>query len=102
MAKGQPVILDTRSFPNKKEATAFFREMLYRYKPKERVSTSDSADLTALLKRHSDYTEKVGAGICHFEVMSADYGTQCFRVVRTDGTGADFSFIHCITGQTKT
>lgn len=25
-----------------------------------------------------------------------DYGTPCFRIVRTDGSGTDFSFGHCI------
>lgn len=98
MPRGKPVVLDTRSFSNKKEATEFFRTMLYRYKPKQRVSDQDARDLAALLKRHSEYDEKVGTGISHFEVMNADYGTQCFRIIRLDGTGTDFSFIHCITG----
>jgi len=96
MSRGKPVVLDTRWFANQKEATVYFREMLRRYRPKQRVSDQDAADLAALLKRHSEFEEKVGVGIDHFEVMRADYGTQCFRVVRKDGTGADFSYPHCI------
>ena len=99
MPRGNPVVLATRSFANRKDATAFFRTMLNRYRPKQRVSDADAADLAALLTRHSEYEEKVGVGIDHFEVMSAEFGTQCFRLVRTDGTGEDFSYPHCITGR---
>ena len=70
--------------------------MLNRYRPKQRVSEEDASHLAALLTRHSEYQEKVGIGIDHFEVMSADFRTQCFRIVRTDGTGVDFSYRHCI------
>lgn len=72
--------------------------MLYSYRPKQRVSDNDAVHLAALLERHSEYEEKVGIGIDHFEVMHAEYGTRCFRIVRADGTGVDFSFHHCITG----
>ena len=72
--------------------------MLHRYRPKQRVSEEDAYHLAALLKSHSEYETKVGTGIDHFEVMSAEYGTQCFRIVRTDGTGAHFSYPHCIDG----
>lgn len=99
MPRGKPVVLETRSFPNQKEATEFFRAMLNRYRPKQRVSDEDQADLSALPQRHSEYEEKVGIGISHFEVMSAEFRTQCFRLVRVDGTGEDFSYPHCIAGR---
>lgn len=99
MPRGNPVVLDTRSFANQKEAGAFFKAVLNRYRPKQRVSDDDAADLAALLKRHADYDDKIGVGIDHFEVMSAEFGTHCFRVVRTDGTGEDFSYPHCIKGR---
>ena len=73
--------------------------MLNKYRPKQRVLESDAADLAALLQRHSEYENKVGVGIDYFEVMSAEFGTQCFRVVRVDGTGEDFSYSHCIAGR---
>ena len=93
------MVLATRSFANRKDATAFFRRMLNRYRPKQRVSDADAADSAALLTRHPEYEEKVGVGIDHFEVMSAEFGTQCFRIVRTDGTGEDFSYPSCIAGR---
>ena len=97
MPRMQPVILETRAFYNKVEATNFFKEMLNLYRPKQRVSEEDATHLAALLKRHSEYEEKVGMGIDHFEVMRAEYGTRCFRIVRKDGTGANFSYRHCIS-----
>ncbi|WP_424140918.1 DCL family protein [Roseomonas chloroacetimidivorans] len=99
MPRGKPVELETRTFANQKEATAFFKAMLNRYRPKQRISDADAADLAALLKRHSEYHAKVGIGVDHFEVMRAEYGTQCFRLVRVDGTGEDFSYPHCIAGR---
>ena len=98
MPRGKPVVLQTRSSDNQKEATAFFKAMLNRYRPKQRVSEKDAADLAALLMRHAEYEEKVGISIDHFEVMRAEFGTQCFRLVRVDGTGEDFSYPHCIAG----
>jgi Arc/MetJ family transcription regulator len=32
--------------------------------------------------------------------MMTEMGTPCFRVVRTDGTGTDFSYSHCVRGRT--
>lgn len=99
MGRGKPVDLATRSFDSQGAATAFFKEILNRYRPGTRVSDEDSLELSALLERHSEYATKVGCGVSHFEVMATEHGTQCFRVVRTDGTGTDFSYPHCITGR---
>lgn len=68
--------------------------MLNRYCPEQRVSDEDAADLAALLRRHSEYAEKVGIAIGHFEAMSAEFGTQCLRLVRADGTEEGFSYPH--------
>jgi hypothetical protein len=99
MPRGKPVELDTIRFDTQKAATEHFQAMLRRYKPGDRISFADSADLAALLKRHESYAEKVGSGISHFEVMVADFNSRCFQVIRTDGTGADFSLHHCISGR---
>lgn len=88
---------DTRTFSKKAEATSFFRAMLNRYTPGDRVNDADATDLAALLKHHTEYAQKVGAGIDHFCVMENLHGTQSFEIVRTDGTRDDFSYIHCIT-----
>jgi hypothetical protein len=102
MARGKSVELATRSFQNQTLATEFFREILRKYKPGDRVSDEDQLHLSALLERHPEYKQKIGAGVDHFEVMKTEQGTNCFRVVRVDGTGTDFSVKSCITGRAPT
>jgi hypothetical protein len=97
VARGRPIILLTRTFPTKGAASEFFSEMLRRYAPDDRVRDVDAADLASLLERHPNRDEKIGVGIDHFEVQAAVYATQCFRVVRTDGTWARFSYKTCIS-----
>lgn len=97
MARGKPVELATRKFDNQTLATSFFREMLGRYKVGERVNEINSLDLASLLERHPEYSQKVGCGVDHFEVMlDKEHGSKCFRIVRTDGSGTDFSYIWSI------
>ncbi|MGE0651142.1 MAG: DCL family protein [Alphaproteobacteria bacterium] len=71
--------------------------MLNRYKPEERVNDSDASDLSALLTRHNEYSDKLGCGIDYFIVStSPDHSTKCFWIVRTDGSRIDFSFMRCV------
>lgn len=97
MGRSIPVELATRTFEKQGDATAFFKAMLNRYQPGDRLTEDDSLDVAALLERHTEYVAKVGCGVAHFEVMMTEHGTQCFRVVRTDGSGTDFSYPHCIS-----
>jgi Protein of unknown function (DUF3223) len=99
MRAGKSVDLATVSFPTQGGATDFFKEMLNRYQPGAWVNDTDSLHLAALLERHTEYQDKVGVGVDHFEVMATQHGTQCFRVIRTDGSGTDFSYLHCIRGR---
>ncbi|MCJ2050256.1 DCL family protein [Methylobacterium sp. J-070] len=96
MVRGKPVILPSRNFANQTLAAQHFAAMLKRYKPGDRVSDEDAVDLAGLVQRHPEFTEKEGVGIDHFEVQSADYGTQCFRIVRKDGTWDRFSYKTCV------
>ncbi|WP_210208551.1 DCL family protein [Rhodoplanes roseus] len=95
--RSKPVELATRSFEKQGDATAFFKAMLNRYRPGERVNDEDALDVAALLERHTEYVAKVGCGVRHFQVMMTEHGTQCFRIIRMDGSGTDFSYPHCIT-----
>lgn len=97
MGRAKPVDLATRSFEKQADATAFFKAMLNRYRPGGRVSDDDGLDLAALLERHTEYVAKVGCGVSHFDVMMTEHGTQCFRIVRLDGSGTDFSYPHCVS-----
>ena len=97
MGRAKPFVLATRSFEKQGDATAFFRKMLNRYRPGDRVSEEDGLDVAALLERHTEYVAKVGCGVDHFEIVMTEHGTQCFRIVRVNGTGTDFSYPHCIS-----
>jgi hypothetical protein len=97
MPRGKPVDIGTQRFANKTVATGFFKEMLGRYRPGDRVSTEDASHLSGLLAHHQEVEEKVGSGVAHFQVIAAQYGTQCFCLVRTDGSRDDFSYTHCIS-----
>jgi hypothetical protein len=78
-------------------AIEFFKDMLGRYRPGETISEDDQADLATLLERHDEYKQKVRDGVDHFQVMMTEHGTPCFRIIRRDGSGTDFSYRHCIT-----
>lgn len=95
--RSKPVELATRIFDKQDDAKSFFKAMLNRYRPGEQINADDALDLAALLERHSEYVEKVGCGVRFFEVILTEHGTQCFRIVRVDGSGSDFSYLHCIT-----
>jgi hypothetical protein len=96
MARGKPVQLDTIEFKNQSLALDFFRAMLNRYIPGERVKDHDAVHLAGLFRRHPDYSSKIGSGIDHFGVMPGDYGSQCFCIIRNDGSQEDFSYIRCV------
>jgi hypothetical protein len=97
MARGKPAELGTRTFNTQGEGAAFFKAMLNRYKPGDRVLDEDYLDLAALLERHPGYVVKVGCGVSYFQVVMTEHGTQCFSIVRADGTGTDFSYLRCIS-----
>jgi hypothetical protein len=102
MARGNAVELATQRFATQNAAILFFKEMLSRYQPGDRVKEDDALHLAALLERHDEYKAKVGCGVDHFAVMMTEHGTPCFRIVRGDGTGTDFSYRHCVTQRPPT
>ena len=97
VGRGKKVMLGSMSFDNQSQAKDFFKAMLNRYIPGERISAEDSLHLGSLFERHPEYATKIGPGIRHFEVMPADYGTKCFCAIRTDGSKEGFSYIKCVT-----
>lgn len=60
MGRSKPVELATRSFDMHGDARAFFRAMLKRYRPGDRVSDEDGLDVAALLECHTEYVAKIG------------------------------------------
>lgn len=96
MAAKKPVSYGTLHFESQKEAKAYLNAMLNRYDPGDKVSASDAAVLAEALALHPEADEKIGSGIKDFSVRSADFGSKCFWVNRTDGTTAKFSHTACV------
>jgi hypothetical protein len=96
MAAKKPVSYGTLHFESQKDAKAFLNAMLNRYDPGDKVSASDAVILTEALALHPEADEKIGSGIKDFSVRSADFGSKCFWVNRTDGTTAKFSHTACV------
>lgn len=96
MGKAKPVEIGTMTFEKKGDALDHFKEMLNSYKLNEKVSPSHTTFLKAAILKHPESLEKVGAGIDHFVVRSADYGTRCFWIIRVDGTEEKFSYKSCV------
>lgn len=91
------VVVGNQKFATKKAAILFFRAMLNRYRPLERVQVEDEGFLRQLFNAHPERNEKLaGQPISHFEVHPFEHGTHCFFVVKADGSKIDFSFYTCI------
>jgi hypothetical protein len=94
----QPITLGPIHFRKKADAEAFLKAMLDKYDLGDRVSVDDTVVLKGALARHPEAAAKMGSGITHFSVRTADFGTRCFWVNRTDGTTVKFSYRSCIYG----
>lgn len=87
----KPITLGPLLFQKRGDAVAYLRAMLNRYDVGDRVKNNDAIILQAALEHHPDSASKIGCGVADFSVRSADYGTKCFWVNRTDGTTEKFS-----------
>ena len=79
----KPVTIGSLHFGN---AAAHLKAMLHKYDVGDKVSAADAEVLRAALARHPDADAKVRCGIANFSVCSADFGSKCFWVNRTDGS----------------
>lgn len=92
----KPITLGSLHFGKKGDALAYLKAMLHKYDVGDKVSADDAEVLRAALALHPDSDAKVGCGITHFSVRSADFGSKCFWVNRTDGSTEKFSYKACI------
>jgi hypothetical protein len=92
----KPITLGPLHFRKKGDAAACLKAILHKYDVGDRVSEADAEVLRAALALHPDSDAKVGCGITHFSVRSADFGSKCFWVNRTDGSTEKFSYTSCI------
>lgn len=92
----KPISLGPMHFAKRGDAVAYLKEMLHRYDVGDRVSANDAVILQAALERHPNAKEKIGCGITHFSVRSAEFNSKCFWVNRPDGTTEKFSITSSI------
>jgi hypothetical protein len=86
-------------FNTKAEIKSYYKSMLNSYTRGETPSAEHQYQIYNLLQWHSDFTGKVGAGVERFEVNLGppyEFQTQCFWIIRKDGTREEFSYTHCI------
>lgn len=95
----KPMTLGPLQFAKKGDAHVHLKDMLNRYDIGDKVGATDEAVLLAALQKHPEAATKIGPGITHFSVRSADFRTKCFWVNRVDGTTEKFSYQTCIYGQ---
>lgn len=95
----KPIDLGHLHFDKKGDANAYLKAMLYKYDLGDRVNAEDSVILRAALENHPHAAEKIGVGISNFSVRSADFGTRCFWINRTDESTEKFSIGRCIYGK---
>ena len=96
MGAAKPIVIGDLEFAKKGDAVEHFKAMLNKYRPGDKVSDADGRLLAILLARHPEAKAKIGSGINHFNVRSADFGTQCFWVTRSDGSTEKFAFRSCL------
>lgn len=94
----KPVDLGPMHFAKRGDAVAYLNAMLHRYDLGDKVGADDAVILRAALDRHPEAEQKIGCGITHFSVRTADYGTRCFWLNRTDMSTEKFSHTACIYG----
>ena len=96
MGVAKPIMIGDLEFAKKGDAVEYFKVMLNKYSPGDKVSEADGRLLAFLLGRHPETKAKIGSGIRHFNVRSADFGTQCFWITRSDGSTERFAFRSCL------
>lgn len=94
----KPISLGAMHFDKKGEAVAYLKDMLRRYDVGDQVNVNDAVILRAALEHHRNAAAKKGCGITYFSVRTADFGSKCFWVNRSDGTTEKFSVTGCIYG----
>ncbi|WP_367171628.1 DCL family protein [Zoogloea sp.] len=94
----KPISLGSMHFAKRGDAVAYLKDMLHRYDVGDRVNANDAVILRAALEHHPNAAKKIGCGITDFSVRTADFGTKCFWVNRSDGTTEKFSITGSIHG----
>lgn len=88
---------------NKTQTKNKIRDILYKYPYDMELNTEDAEFMTDIIKMHPKADYKIGSGIECF-VIRQNYKyptTRNFWIIRTDGSETDFSYLECISPNTK-
>ena len=94
----KPISFGEIHFVKKGDGYDFLQSILHKYDVGDRVGVDDTKILLAALAYHPEAAAKRGSGIVNMSVRSADFGTKCFWLNRTDGTTVKFSLRACVYG----
>ena len=97
---GKVIKIGHLRFDTKKNALNHFKSILNSYDYGQKLTDSDFADVSELIKTHREATEKIGVGIKELRVEKITYNTRCFHIIREDSSLEFFSYVKCINGST--
>lgn len=88
-------------FSSKAAMIAFCKLVLNSYQPGEVLRNTDLETVIEIVKRHPRAQEKIGCGIKEIIVRNDPVWkkTKQFWIIRTDGSGIDFSYKKCVNGE---
>lgn len=86
------MIIRNIEFKHKKDALAYFKNIVNSYKPIQTINENDFKDLVELIENHPDKEEKIVCGIKKNQVIEVRYKTKCFELIRKDGSTEVFSY----------
>jgi hypothetical protein len=93
------VFIGNHEFDTKKDAKAYFTEILNRTELNSKLSGDDFNDIKELLETHPNSSEKIGVGIAELYVANTSYQGKCFHLKRIDGSSDNFGIHKCIDGE---
>ena len=97
----KPIIIGSKEFKFQKDALAFFKDMLNSHRANKTIEGENHELLLAILERHPEADQKIGAGVERFYKAPTEMGTSCFWIERTDGSKTDFSYITAVKAKGK-
>lgn len=97
----EPIRVGLEVFATKAALTRRVRTILHGGVVGRTLDDEEHAFMLALLARHPDVEEKIGAGVASFYIGTPLFRVRGFLLRRVDGTQTDFSFLHCITPRTN-
>lgn len=86
------MIIRNIEFKHKKDALAYFKNIVNSYKPIQTINENDFKDLVELIENHPDKEEKIVCGIKKNQVIEVRYKTKYFELIRKDGSTEVFSY----------